>query len=112
MSDQNTDLNTSIRDLHAVHAACIRCPAQVDQGQFSPAIRENFPKVQQWLKGLGQDPYTSLTVGVIYQAGGQLSHYDCCVRVPEGVLAGGDENLLRAHHGVLRAAHGLAPENR
>jgi len=91
LSDQTAGLNVTVRDLPAVHAACIRCPAQVDQGQFSHAIRESFQKVQQWVKGLGPDPYTSLTIGVIHQAGGQPSHYDCCVHVPEGTPAGGDE---------------------
>jgi AraC family transcriptional regulator len=95
MSDQTTALNVSVRDLPAVHTACIRCPAQVDQGQLSQAIRESFQKVQQWLKELGLDPYTSLTIGVIYQTGGQLSHYDCCVQAPEGTPAGGDEITIQ-----------------
>ena len=91
MSDQNPALQVSIRDLPAVHAACIRCPAQADQSQFSQAVRESFQKLQHWVKGLGHDPYTLLTIGVIHQAGGQLSHYDCCVQVPEGAPAGGGE---------------------
>jgi DNA gyrase inhibitor GyrI len=91
MSDPTTALSVAIRNLPAVHAACIRCPAQVDQGQFSQAIRESFQKVQGWVKKLGHDPYKMLTIGVIHQAGGQLSHYDCCVQVPEGAPAGGEE---------------------
>jgi DNA gyrase inhibitor GyrI len=91
VNDQTTDLNVKVRDLPAVHAACLRCPALPDQGQFSQAIRESFLKVQQWVKGLGQDPHASLTIGVIHQAGGQLSHYDCCVQMPEGTPATGDE---------------------
>jgi AraC family transcriptional regulator len=95
MSNQTTDLNVSVRDLPAVHAAFIRCPAQVNQGQFSQAIRDSFQKVQQWVKNLGHDPYTSLTIGVIYQTGDQLSHYDCCVQVPEGTPAGGDDITIQ-----------------
>jgi len=90
MSDQTTALNVTVRNLPAVHAACIRCPAQVDQGQFSQAIRESFKKVQGWVKGLGHDPYKMLTIGVIHQAEGQLSYYDCCVQVPGGISAGGE----------------------
>ena len=95
MSDQTTVLNVTVRDLPAVHAACIRCPAQADQGQFSQAIREFFQKVQSWVKGLGHDPYKMLTIGVIYQAGGQLSHYDCCVQVPSGTSAGEGEIAIQ-----------------
>jgi DNA gyrase inhibitor GyrI len=86
MSDQTTALNVTVRNLPAVHVACIRCPAQVDQGQFSQAIRESFQKVQGRVKGLGYDPYKMLTIGVIYQSAGQLSHYDCCVQVPEAIV--------------------------
>jgi DNA gyrase inhibitor GyrI len=88
MSDQTTQLNITVRNLPAVHAACLRCAATIDQEKFSQAIRESFHKVQGWVKGLGYDPYTLLTIGVIYQSGGQLSHYDCCVQVPAGTPAG------------------------
>jgi DNA gyrase inhibitor GyrI len=79
LNDQTGALDISVRNLPTVHAVYIRCPAQVDPGQFSQTIRESFQKVQQWVKSLGHDPYTLLTIGVIHQEGGQLSHYDCCV---------------------------------
>ena len=110
MSDQTTDLNVLIRDLPVVHAICIRCPAQVDQGQFSQVIRESFQKVQQWVKSLNLDPYTMLTVGVIYQVGGQLSHYDCCIQVPEGTPVGGDEMTTQDLPGGLYAVLTIAKD--
>jgi hypothetical protein len=88
MSDPTVALDVTVRDLPAVHAAYIHCPALVDQGQFSQAIRECFQKVQHWVKELSHDPYQTLTIGAIHQAGGQLSHYDCCLQVPEGTQPG------------------------
>jgi DNA gyrase inhibitor GyrI len=95
VDEHNRGLDVTIRDMSTVHAVYIRCLAQVDQGQFSQTIRESFQKVQSWVKGLGHDPYKMLTIGVIYQAGEQLSHYDCCVQVPEGTSAGKSEIAIQ-----------------
>ena len=83
-------LSVSIKELPAVHVACIDYQANSERGDFHNEIRKCFQRVQNWVRKLDYDPYTLLNVGVPNVVDGQLSSYECCIQVPEDVQSGSD----------------------
>jgi DNA gyrase inhibitor GyrI len=89
MSEPTTSLAVSIRELPAVHVAYISCPVNMEQGPCDE-VRAGFQRVQAWVRALGHDPYTQLTIGALQAAEGPVASYDCCVQVPEDVRSGSE----------------------
>ncbi len=81
-------LSVAIRELPAVHVAHISYEVVAERGNPDREIRDRFRRVQDWVRDLGYDPYTSLTIGVLNMVAGELTRYDCCVQIPESVRGG------------------------
>jgi DNA gyrase inhibitor GyrI len=88
-------LSVSLKDLPTVHVAYISCKANPDRGDLSDEIRESFQRVQAWVRELGYDPYTTLTIGIPNVVNGQLANYECCEQIPEEVKSGTDEISIK-----------------
>ena len=68
--------------VHRLPGKC--CPRRLGK------IRECFQRVQAWVRDLGYDPYTPLTIGAFKATDGQLLSYECCVQAPEQVKSGSE----------------------
>ena len=104
----DTTLVVSIQDLPKVCVACIDYQASSAQGDFHNEIRACFQRVQNWVRGLGHDPYSLLNLGVPNVQDGQLMSYACCVQMPEDVQSGSDgvdiRDLPGGRYAVVRIA--------
>ncbi len=59
MSDNApTLLSVSIRELLAVHVACIEYKPDAEQGDMHTQIADCFRRVQAWVRERGYDPMT------------------------------------------------------
>ncbi|MBM3134112.1 MAG: GyrI-like domain-containing protein [Chloroflexi bacterium] len=100
-----TSLAVSIKELPAVHVAYIDCKVDFAQGDFSNEIRQCFQRVQTWVRELGYDPYTLLTIGVIQTVDSRRAVYTCCVQIPGEVQSGSDgvgiRELLGGRYAVV-----------
>jgi DNA gyrase inhibitor GyrI len=98
-------LSVSIRDLSPVHVAYIDCQVNVAEGGYSSEIGKRFQEVRTWVAGLGYDVNALLTIGVLKEADGQPSGYECCVQVPQAVTGGsggiGIKELVGGRYAVV-----------
>ena len=86
----DTLLSVSLKDLPTVHVAYISYKASPEQDDFNE-IHKSFQRLQAWVRELGYDPYTTLTIGIPNVVNGQLLSYECCEQIPEEVKSGTDE---------------------
>ncbi len=85
-------LAVSINELTPTHVAYIRYQVTAEQHEMHQAIHACFQRVQAWVRQFGIDPNRAYTVGALNLVNGQLSSYDCCIRVPE-LVQGGSEGI-------------------
>jgi DNA gyrase inhibitor GyrI len=89
---ERQERNAAIRH-YSRSTAYIAYPANPEPGDFANQIRQVFQRLQTWVRALGYDPYTLLTIGVVKITDGRLSSYECCVQVPEEVQGGGSDEI-------------------
>jgi DNA gyrase inhibitor GyrI len=85
-----TSLSVSVKELPVVHVAYITYKGSPESSDMHDQISECFHQVQAWVRQLGYDPFTQLTIGVPRLTGNRLASYDCCVQVGEDVQLGSD----------------------
>lgn len=86
-------LIVEMRDLPAVHVACITYALAGGQANFA-AISERFGRARAWLQGRGLQPSAYLTIGAgTFQGTQQV--YDCCIQVPDGITSGSGEVVIK-----------------
>ena len=103
MSENTTaSLSISIKELPSVHVAYIDYQAK-DESDNSDEIRKCFQRVQDWVKGLGYDPYALLNIGIPIVVDGRLLRYESCIEVPAKVQAGSDNIGIKELPGGLYA---------
>ena len=54
------------------------CQAKTESDNFDE-IRKCFRRVQNWVKGLGYDPYALLNIGIPIVVDGRLLRYESCI---------------------------------
>jgi DNA gyrase inhibitor GyrI len=97
--DPNTPLQVEIRELPAVRVVTLAFMPESQSENHGTEIRSRFERVQEWLKGLGLDPYTRLTIGEIVSIDERLLRYDCCVEIPDEVQICPEGMRIRRLHG-------------
>lgn len=100
-------LGVSIKDLPAVHVACIHLEMDVAVGSYNRQISNTFGVVKGWAMRPGYYLQSALTIGIPQVVDQRLVGYDCCVEVPETVLEGTEEVAIKdvpgGRYAVLRS---------
>lgn len=85
----NEPLNVRIQELSPVRVAMLEINVGGMVGRYQGAIGAKFLEVEGWIKSRGIHDDHLRRIGVPFNEGTELSHYWCCIEVPEGVMGHG-----------------------
>lgn len=98
-------LSVTIQVLPPVLVAYVHCSVQQAAGNYSDQIRASFQQVKECALEHGYDPSRHRVIGIPHVRDAQLTGYECCVELPDGIAASTDtlrtKQVLGGRYAVL-----------